>query len=258
MNSITKKLKQEILSFETVEERLNHLKGKFQNKKAVIVATGPTLSNHVDDLKLLHDRDDIVLLSVKQGYNYLKGQSDFHIMNTYNFDKYKGYDYEHMNTIIFYGLSKSYVPEQIEKLAIKPHPCDIWVPIVNPPFTTYEECAHMGHYDKMLMLQDEPQSWWGTSILWEQAVPMALLLGCKDITTIGWDNTTGKHVFDHKDVNYAIDSGQGVNEKRVADVTKYSHHLHDFFIKNNIEMKILSKVNPCDSRIKRIKNIKEI
>ena len=86
MNSITKNLKQEILSFETVEERLNHLKGKFQNKKAVIIATGPTLSNHVDDLKLLHDRDDIVLLSVKQGYNYLKGQSDFHIMNTYNFD----------------------------------------------------------------------------------------------------------------------------------------------------------------------------
>ena len=32
MNSITKKLKQEILLFDIVEERLNHLKGKFKNK----------------------------------------------------------------------------------------------------------------------------------------------------------------------------------------------------------------------------------
>ena len=258
MNSITKKLKQDILNLETIEERLNHLKDKFKGKKAIIIATGPTLANHIDDLKLLHDRDDIVILSIKQGYDYIRGQSDFHIVNTYNFDKYKGFEYEHMDTIIFYGLSKSYVPQQMEKLVIKPHPCDIWVPVVNPPFISYEECIHMGNYDKMLMLQDEPQSWWGTSILWEQAMPMALLLGCKDITTIGWDSTTGEHVFKHKDVKFAVDSGEGVNKTRTEDVINNSHHLYDFCINNNIDFKMISKVNPCDPRIKRIKSIKEI
>ena len=260
MNSITKNLKQEILLLNSIEGRLEHLRDKFKGKKAVIVATGPTLANHIEDLNLLYDRDDIVLLSIKQGYDYTKGQTDFHIVNTYNFDKYKGYDYEHMDTIIFYGLSKSYVPQQMEKLAIKPHPCDIWIPVVNPPYISYEECIHMGNYDKMLLLQNtsEPQSWWGTSILWEQAIPMALLLGCKDITTIGWDSTTGEHVFKHNDVSFKVDSGKGVNEQRVADVLKYSHHLYDFLEKENITMRIISEKNQFDPRIPRISNIKEI
>ena len=131
MNSKTKQLKEEILNLETVEERLNHLKGTFKGKKAVILAPGPTLIKN--DLSSLSNREDIVILAIKQAYDQIKGQADFHIVNTYNFDKYNGYEYEHLNTIIFYGLSKSYVPQQMEKLAIKPHPCDMWVPVINPP-----------------------------------------------------------------------------------------------------------------------------
>tara|TARA_Y100000114_G_C11761084_1_gene329782 strand:+ start:1530 stop:2327 length:798 start_codon:yes stop_codon:yes gene_type:complete len=265
MNSITKKLKQELLSFDSIEERLNVLKDKFKGKKAIIIATGPTLADHIDDLKLLHNRDDIVILSVKQGYNYLKGQSDFHITSTYNFDKYKGYDYEDIdNTIIFYGLSKSYIPQQMAKLAIKPHPCDIWVPIVNPPFITYEECIHMGNYDKMLLLRNttEPQGWWGTSILWEQAIPMALLLGCKDIVTLGWDATTGEHVWDalNKKVSFKVDSGTvgSDNDQKLKDVLENAHCLYDFCKKEGINLNIISDKNQFDPRIPKLKSIKEI
>ena len=253
MNSITKNLKQHIISLDSVEERLNYLKGKYEDKTAVILAPGPTLNNH--DLSNLYNRDDLIILSIKQAYNKIKGQSDFHIMNTYNFDKYKGYEYEHMDTIIFYGLSKSYVPEQIEKLAIKPHPCDIWVPVVNPPFITYEQCMHMGHWDKLLMLQQTPETWWGTSILFEQALPTAFLIGCSEIFTIGWDMTTGQHSYDHKNVSFNPMSGE---EQKTLDSIKGTTSLYNWCEKNNIKINIISSINQADKRFTRINNITDI
>lgn len=253
MNSKTKQLKEEILTLETVEERLNYLNNVFKDKKVVILAPGPTLKDH--DLSPLKDREDIIILAIKQAYNQIKGQADFHIVNTYNFDKYNGYDYEHLNTIIFYGLSKSYIPQQMEKLAIKPHPCDIWVPVVNPPYIKYEECIHMGNWDKLLMLQSIPETWWGTSILFEQAIPLALLLGCSKIYTIGWDMTTGQHSYNHKEVEFTPMSGE---EQKTLDSVKGTKQLFDWCKNKNVEINIISKINKADSRFKRLKLISEI
>jgi len=254
MNSKTIHYKEKLNSIETVEERLEYLKNKYKGKTAVILAPGPTLKDH--NLTSLKDRDDIVILAIKQAYDQIKGQADFHIVNTYNFDKYKGYDYEHLDTIIFYGLSKSYVRQQMEKLAIKPHPCDIWVPVMNPPYITYEQCMHKaGDWDKMLMLQEQPHTWWGTSILFEQAIPMALLLGCTEIRTIGWDMTTGAHSYKHDKVNFTPMSGE---EQKTIDSIEGTKSLYDWCIKKGITINILSKVNNADKRFNRIELIEEI
>jgi len=254
MNSKTKQLKEEILTLQTVEERLNYLNNVFKGKKAVILAPGPTLKDH--DLSNLKDREDIVILTVKQAYDLIKGQADFHIVNTYNFDKYNGYNYEHLDTVIFYGLSESYITQQMEKLAIKPHPCDIWVPVINPPSISYEQCMHFsGDWDKMLMLQKKPQTWWGTSILFEQAIPLALLIGCKKLITVGWDLTTGEHSFNHSDVTYPIMTGE---EQKTADSIRGTKSLYDWCLKNNIEINILSETNSADPRFKRLNSIEEI
>ena len=254
MNSKTKQLKEKILSFETVEERLNHLKGTFKGKKAVILAPGPTLTKN--NLSSLFNREDIVILAIKQAYDQIKGQADFHIVNTYNFDKYNGYEYEHLNTIIFYGLSKSYIPQQMEKLAIKPHPCDIWVPVMNPPYITYDQCIHKaGDWDKMLVLQNEPHTWWGTSILFEQAIPMALLIGCTEIYTIGWDMTTGQHSYKHDKVGFTPMSGE---EEKTLDSIKGTTSLYDWCEKQSIKINILSDINSADQRFTRLKSIEKI
>jgi hypothetical protein len=242
----TKNIKQDLLRFESIEERLDYLKNKYQNKTAIIVAPGPTLNNH-DHVKLreiFKTREDLVIIPIKQAYDVCKETSDFHIVNTYNFDKYKGYDYVNLDLIIFYGLAKSYVNDQIEKLMIKPHPCDIWVPIVNPPYITYNQCMHKsGDWDKMFMLQNEPQSWWGTSILFEQAIP------------IGWDLTTGKHSYDHNKTNFNVMSGE---EEKTLDSIKGTLSLYEWCLKNNIELNILSKINAADSRFKRLNDINEL
>jgi len=258
MNSKTRQYKSTLLEYDSIEERLSYLRDKYVGKTAVIVAPGPSLNDH--DLERMREifktREDLVILPVKQAYDVCLDTSDFHILNTYNFDKYNGYNYVNLDLIIFYGISKSYMNDQLAKLMIKPHPCDIWVPIVNPPYISYEQCMHFsGDWDKMFMLQNEPQSWWGTSILFEQAIPMALLVGCKKIVTIGWDLTTGEHFFKHSDASYSIMSGE---EQKTLDSVKSTTSLYDWCEKNNIEINILSGINSADLRFKRLTSIEQI
>ena len=53
MKQITKQLKQEIQSFNSIEERLKHLKDRYKGETAYIVTCGPSLSKHnVNSLKL--------------------------------------------------------------------------------------------------------------------------------------------------------------------------------------------------------------
>jgi len=254
----TIKHKKHIQQLQYVEDRLKYLKNKYEGKTAVIVAPGPSLNTH-DHLalqELFKSRNDLVVMPIKQGYDVCQDTADFHILNTYNFDKYNGYNYANLDLIIFYGLSKSCINDQLDKLMIKPHPCDIWVPIVNPPFISYEQCMHIsGDWDKMLMLQDTPESWWGTSILFEQAIPMALLIGCKKIVTIGWDITTGTHSYKHDTVSYSVMSGE---EEKTLDSIKGTTSLYNWCVKNDIEINILSDVNTADSRFKRLTSINDI
>ena len=250
MNSRTKELKVKLLEQESVEDRLGVLKRTYENCTAVILAPGPSLNEH--DLSILYNRDDIVLLSVKQAYDKIKGQTDFHIVNTYNFDKVLGYDYENLDCIIFYGLSQSYVEAQTQKLLYKPHPVDLWVPVVNPPTITYEDCIHKSSdYDKFFMLSNEPKTWWGTSIVYEQAIPMSLLLGCSRIVTIGWDIGTGKHSYTSSEVNFVPNSNEE-DVQRTQDCIDTTSDLYDWFTKNKLKLEICSDTNPADKRFNRI------
>ena len=248
MNSLTKKIKDKLIKLETIQERLELLKDSFEGRKAVILAPGPSLNEY--DLEKLYNREDIVILSVKQAYDKIKGQSDFRIVNTYNFDKYNGYNYENLDCIIFYGLSLSYVEDQTKKLAIKPHPVDLWVPVVNPPTINYEESIHKAaDLDKLLMLSQEPQTWWGTSIMYEQAIPMALLIGCKEIITIGWDLGTGAHSYNDDTVSFKVNSPE---EQKTEDSVKTTPQLYDWLTDKGFTLKICSSTNPADKRFERI------
>lgn len=247
MNSKTASLKQDLLTLETVEERLAKLKNSFKDRKAVILAPGPSLNEY--DLSCLYDRDDLVIFSVKQAYDKVREQTDFHILNTYNFDKYNGYDYANLNCIIFYGLSQSFIQAQLEKLAIKPHPVDLWVPVVNPPTISYEECIHKSaDFDKFFLLGNETKTWWGTSILYEQAIPLALHIGCTELFTVGWDLGTGAHSYSVHEVNYKVNDAE---VERTQDSINTTSELYDWFNLHNLSLQICSDTNPADSRFKR-------
>ena len=105
------------------------------------------------------------------------------------------------------------------------------------------------------MLKKENRSHWGSSILYEQAIPMALLLGCKDITTIGWDLSTGKHSYKDDEVGFKPNEAE---TERTNDSIESTKALHEWFVKENVDFKIISETNPAYDKIKRIKSINEI
>tara|TARA_R100000458_G_C8272735_1_gene247587 strand:+ start:953 stop:1738 length:786 start_codon:yes stop_codon:yes gene_type:complete len=256
----TQILKQQIGSLDSVEERLNLLKDKYKNKTACILAPGPSLKEH--ELNALHrilDRDDLVVLSIKQAYNFAETNTDFHILNTWNFDKVNGYDYNE-DTIVFFGLSKSYVEQQMEKIAVKPSVCDLWIPITNPPFINETQTIQaLRNYDVFWDLNTKMEMPWGKSIFYEQAIPLALHLGCRDIVTIGWDIGDPK-LGENQGHSYSYDKINPIpaNIKDIQEAIDSTKELYDWLQLNNINFRILSNTNPADDRFERISDLKGI
>ena len=79
MISYTKDLKKELSTLETCEERIDFLKDKYKGKTAVILLTGPTLNDHDEKRmrEIFRERDDLVVMPVKQAYNKTLDTSDF-------------------------------------------------------------------------------------------------------------------------------------------------------------------------------------
>lgn len=256
----TQILKQQMGSLDSIEERLNLLKDKYKDKTACILAPGPSLKEHeLGELHKILDRDDLVVLSIKQAYDFAKNNTDFHILNTWNFDKVNGYDYS-KDTIVFFGLSKSYVEQQMEKIAVKPSVCDLWIPITNPPFINETQTIQaLRNYDVFWELDTKLEMPWGKSIFYEQAMPLALHLGCRDIVTIGWDIGNPK-LGSNQGHSYSYDKVTPIpaNIKDIQEAIDSTKELYDWLQLNNINFRILSNTNPADSRFERVSDLKSI
>jgi len=84
---------------------------------------------------------------------------------------------------------------------------------------------------------------------------MALLLGCKDITTIGWDLTTGVHSYKDDEVGFTPNKEE---IEKTNDSIVTTKELHEWFEKEGIDFKIISDENKAYDKIKRIKSINDI
>ena len=257
----TKELKREINKLDSVEERLNILKDEYVGKTACILAPGPSLKEHdKDKLKSILKRDDIVVFSIKQAYHWSEDETDFHIMNTWNFDKEKGYDYIDNSAIVFYGLTKAYIPQQLDKILVKPSVCDIWIPISTPPYHNEQDSIQSTKdYDLFFQLRQDLEMRWGKSILYEQAIPLALYTGCKDIFTVGWD-LGNPSLGENQGHSYSYSDFQPMKSdvKDIVEVIESTPELYDWFKKHDIRFRILSDTNPADDRFERIKDLESI
>ena len=254
MNKLTKNLKNQISNLDSIEERLELLKDKYKGKTAVILATGPTLNdhNHEEMRNIFSKRDDLVIMPIKHAYSVTQDTSDFHISNLFNIDRQNPTKYKNLETIItFFNVAKSYQETHLNIISDNNHPCDIWVPCLNPPYITDKDTIQAtGNFDLFWMLGKETQTIWGKTILYSSAIPLALHIGCRSIVTIGWDLGTGTHF-------YPKESGD-VDVKYTEEAITTTPQLYDWCKNNNIDFKILSKTNPADSRIERLNTVKDI
>jgi hypothetical protein len=257
---LTKNFKKEMTKFDSCEERINLLKDAYKDKTVCIVAPGPSLNSHnIEELKKTLSREDIVVFSIKQAYNWTQELTDFHITSTWGSDMKKGYDYVDDNTIVFYGFTKAYVNEQMKKVLYKPSLLDFWIPISTPPYHFEQDCMHVtGDFDLFYEFGKNYEMRWGNGIMYEQAIPLALYIGCKEFVTIGYD--IGELGVKYQKHAYADDESKVIpaDDKQLYDYVKSTSKLYDWFKKEKINFRIFSDTNPSDERFKRIGDLNEI
>ena len=74
---IDKSIRTKLQSYETIEERLNFLKGMFEGDTAYLISCGPTLTQH--DKEILNKKlKKKLVLCAKQSLNYFNDICDFH------------------------------------------------------------------------------------------------------------------------------------------------------------------------------------
>lgn len=262
MNSITSQLKQSIQQFSTCEERIDHLKDKYKGKTAVILLTGPTLNDHDHSRmrEIFSSRDDLVIIPVKQAYNSVLETADFHVMNHWNIDRKVPTSYKSDDTICFWNCTASFLQEHLNIIADNGHPCDIWIPVLNHPYITREQSIQATcDFEKFYDLGREYRSWWGTSITYSTAIPLALHLGCKDFIMVAWDLKLTPESADHfyKDKNQDFKTVP-IDVQEELEVIESTKKLYDWLTKMGGSIKVLSRVSPIDKRIERLNSIEDI
>lgn len=268
MLSRTKSIRNEMLTLSDSYDRLKLLKNKYQDKTAYIVGTGPSLRDHnIDELKeFLSDK---FVLGIKQAHDVLGDIVDIHLMN---FCNYKHYEYNE-DIIVSWIVYMQDQPYYIIENNIR---CDFMMPLTRNWGSHNTTIAAQRDFDSLL-IDNSFERPWGSGIMYESGLPIALYTGCKKIVTIGWDignineNDKGKKLikYDH----FYADGGDmrkteydGVNVQKGSpggssgmsyDETKMvvdsTEDLHYFLEGIGVELNICSTINPAYEKIKRVK-----
>ena len=262
MIKITPDIKSNIQQLDSCEERIDFIKDKYSGKPAVILLTGPSLNDHDHTRmrEIFSQRDDLVIMPVKHAYNAVVETADFHVMNHWNIDKKTPFNYKSKDTIQFWNCTASFLQNHIDCIIDNNHPCDIWIPVINYPYITKEQSIQATcDFEKFWDLGKEYKSWWGTSITYSTAIPLALHIGCRDIVIVAWDLKLTPETADHfyKDGKQNF-STVPVDVKEELEVIESSKKLYDWFKNLGIRVRVLSKTSPVDERIERLNSIEDI
>jgi hypothetical protein len=259
--TITKEFKDELVSFETIEERLDFLKNKFKDKTAYLVSCGPSLTKN--DQSLLKERlKDELVICAKQSLNYLNEICDIHLVSTYNFQPY---DYKNPNTIKSWQLTAMNMQNELNRIVYEwGHDIDLYFPVISGPWITLEgSTAYTRNFDNWKKLGTDTQVLWGPGILYESGFPMCYLLGVSKIVTIGWDiGDISRYNGNDRDPNwieqhaqelYTSNVGKGPSYIELKNTIECTSDMYEWFERQSIQVEILSDTNPADNRFKRIK-----
>ena len=257
---ITKDIKDQLLSYDTIQERLEYMKDMFKKETAYLVTCGPSLTEQ--DQKILHDKlKDKLVICAKQSLNYLNDICDIHLVSVYNYQKY---EYKNDNTIRSWQLTACNMDNELNRIVneYKHDRIDLYFPVISGPWITLEgSTAFTRNFDNWKQLGKDTQVMWGPGILYESGFPMCYLLGVKNIVTIGWDIGDLSRYEGDRDPNwleqhatdlYTAKVGQGPSYLELKNTIECTSAMYDWFEKEKIKVQILSDKNPADARFERI------
>lgn len=234
----TEYIKNKIRQLSQPKDILPVLLNSYKGQECYIVSCGPSLKEHDPDV-LREKLKDKLVISVKQAYDVLPTQTDFHIFNYIHF---KEFNYSKPAPIVVeltrFGkvLSKSTdlaAPINVRTAGLYQHSV-----AVNKRFDVYT-------FDKQL------QRPFGPGILYELATPLAVHLGVSGITTIGWDCTAPtQHFYGDKRVN---PDRLKVLQREMEVVVGAMPAFAKWLEQKGSPLKIISSINPAPASIPRLK-----
>ena len=260
MKKISKDIKNKILTYEDIPERINALKDTYKGEKCYIIGAGPSLKNYTQDYLKEKLKEELVI-SLKQSYEVLEEIVDIHILN---FANYRTYDYKDNNPIVAWEIYEQFHVPMILENNLK---CDLMLPTSgnweSDEIKKFKEsqCGSLSFdnwtLDKTLNRQ------FGPSIIFEMAIPIALHLGVSEIVTLGWDigdiskfdDIEGKEFFqEHFDnssekIVYAKTPQTRLELETIINSTEF---LNKWLKDKGVDFKIISDRNPSHESIERV------
>lgn len=160
----------------TNQQKINALKNKHKEKHCVIVACGPSVIKYKNEIEQISS--DVIIIAVKQAID-LVPHTNYHILNFINIQRYD------------YSKRKPYILE-IYRGNERHKYHDIGF-----EFSSKEMLFKTKNFKKYL-LENSFTRPWGPGIMYELGFYLAYHLGCKSITTYGWDANLSKNSHFYK------------------------------------------------------------
>ncbi|MAH48853.1 hypothetical protein CMI37_23705 [Candidatus Pacearchaeota archaeon] len=179
-----------------------------EGQDCYILACGPSLNKH-DNKETRELLQNNLVFSIKQAYDKFKEETDFHFWNCSNLPiDYVNIPYryiDHRPEVVV--ASSNYPRGQRWSLAQK-HDIFFQVPLVEEIGGKDNTLAIKRNYDDFLITESKDKRMTGPGIMLETVLYMAVHVGVKSITTIGWDlDEHGSHFYKEEEKAFMDNKG---------------------------------------------------
>lgn len=218
-----------------------NFKDLYKNETINIVSCGPSLQD-IDQDRLLIDCYKNPTFSIKQAFSVVGEEVDLHNFNCNNYTRY--------NTENCFSIAcSSQLETKVRKFLWKDDKIDGFYFI-----DTKERLTKTLDFDKQIYREDNIKSY-GPSILFETALPIAILAGAKKIKLFGVDlkppgfKGYWNHFYsDRKNISGPIGI---MKPQENDDIIRMSKFLYRYLLSKNISLEVCSHISNLDEEIPR-------
>ena len=110
------------------------------------------------------------------------------------------------------------------------------------------------NWDNFYMMETHTEVKHGVGMMYELAIPLILLLGCKNVVVMGWDlgDPNGKPEDLEHSYNHNVEKITRPQEGEIAETMRSTDSLFDWLKEKNIDFKILSDESYVSSKFDRM------
>ena len=251
--TLAKSLKRQVQN-KNLKEQMKILKDKYHGDDCYILNCGPCLNdhNHEDLKKFLKNK---LTFTIKQAQDIFAEVSDFHFFNCSNLPK------RNTATNIHYQNSRDTITvassnyEQYQRWPIT-QTSDIFFKIPIRTEINNEFLVRTKNIDEYLIKNNLTRPC-GPGIMYETVLFMAIHLGVKSITVLGWDLTMDKVTEDNYKHFYGsteklVNRGD-ILDWEIEETRKFSETFFNWCTNNGISLSLVSEQSSLSPNIPRIK-----